>query len=115
MDRIITVGDTGIVLLVSFGGAGKLVSGLLRGVCPFCSQSDCERSCDGSTWNDDDLTADELSMRETDEDVHERLLGNRGLDAVESLVLAHACAGVDVEAAGYVTGVRTALDALSDN
>lgn len=37
------------------------------------------------------------------------------LDAVESLILAHACAGVDVESPAYVEGIETALDAISNN
>lgn len=32
------------------------------------------------------------------------------LDAIESLVLAHACAGVDIGADAYVQGLQAALD-----
>jgi len=35
------------------------------------------------------------------------------LDAIESLVLAHACAGVAVDAPAYVEGLQTALDKLA--
>lgn len=37
------------------------------------------------------------------------------IDAIESLVLAHACGGVDVEDAKYVEGVTTAIDACLNN
>jgi hypothetical protein len=33
-----------------------------------------------------------------------------GLDAIEALILAHACAGVDVEEPGYVEGIETAVE-----
>jgi hypothetical protein len=33
------------------------------------------------------------------------------IDAIESLVLAHACAGVDVESLGYIEGIETAIEA----
>ena len=33
------------------------------------------------------------------------------MDAIESLVLAHACAGVDVASPGYVEGIETAVEA----
>ncbi len=36
-------------------------------------------------------------------------------DAIESLVLGHACAGVDVEAPEYIEGMRAMLDALANN
>lgn len=38
-----------------------------------------------------------------------------GLDQVESLVLAHACAGVDVTAPAYVEGLRVAIDAITNH
>lgn len=37
---------------------------------------------------------------------------NCRIDAIESLILAHACAGVDVEAQAYIDGIQTALDAI---
>lgn len=47
-----------------------------------------------------------------------RALGNPyiddALDALSSLILAHACAGVDVESEAYVEGVNTALDAIAN-
>jgi hypothetical protein len=33
------------------------------------------------------------------------------LDGIESLVLAHACAGIDVESLEYIEGIETAVDA----
>jgi hypothetical protein len=37
------------------------------------------------------------------------------IDAVESLILSHACAGVDVESPAYIEGIETALDAIANN
>jgi hypothetical protein len=39
---------------------------------------------------------------------------NAAVDGVESLILAHACAGVDVEAAAYIEGIETAVIAISN-
>lgn len=36
-------------------------------------------------------------------------------DAIESLILAHACAGVDVEADAYIEGINTALEAIDNH
>jgi hypothetical protein len=38
-----------------------------------------------------------------------------GVDAIECLVLAHACAGVDIEAPAYVEGIRNAVGFCADN
>lgn len=40
---------------------------------------------------------------------------NTAIDGIESLILAHACAGVDVTAKAYVEGLETALEALANN
>lgn len=40
---------------------------------------------------------------------------NAAMDAIESLVLAHACAGVDVEDLGYIEGIETAVQAIASN
>jgi hypothetical protein len=40
---------------------------------------------------------------------------NAAIDAIESMVLAHACAGIDVTDRRYVKGLRTALQACADN
>ena len=39
---------------------------------------------------------------------------DNALDAFTSLILAHACAGVDVESPAYVKGVDVALDAIAN-
>lgn len=40
---------------------------------------------------------------------------NAAIDGIESLILAHACAGIDVESEAYKEGIKTALDAISNN
>jgi hypothetical protein len=37
------------------------------------------------------------------------------VDAIEGLILAHACAGIDVTDPKYVGGVQTALDKIAMN
>ena len=38
-----------------------------------------------------------------------------GYHAIESLVLAHACAGVSVKDVRYLEGLRTAIDAVENH
>lgn len=40
---------------------------------------------------------------------------NLMMDAIESLVLAHACAGIDVCSEAYIEGLETAIDACVNN
>ena len=40
---------------------------------------------------------------------------NAAMDAVESMILAHACAGIDVTDPRYVEGVRTCIEACGNN
>lgn len=37
------------------------------------------------------------------------------IDAIESLILAHACAGVDVESDSYIEGINTALEVIANH
>jgi hypothetical protein len=40
---------------------------------------------------------------------------NAAIDVLESLILAHACAGVDVESPAYVEGIETAVEAIGNH
>ncbi len=58
-----------------------------------------------------------LHITETDPDFEAdyRQDYNSAIDGLESLMLAHACAGVDVQDGRYVAGVGAALDAISNH
>ena len=51
------------------------------------------------------------SLRRTDGDDDSF---NAAMNAIESIVLAHACAGIDVNDAHYVEGIRTCVAACAD-
>ena len=40
---------------------------------------------------------------------------NAAIDGLESLILGHACAGVDVESPAYVEGVESAVEAIANH
>lgn len=40
---------------------------------------------------------------------------NRAIDGLEALILAHACAGVDVADPKYVAGIAVAVEAIYNN
>lgn len=72
-----------------------------------------ELTGDGSGSITSDLHEDEA----TDAGLAERCLReayNHGIDAIESLVLAHALAGIDIKSPAYVEGLGTALNAVAE-
>ena len=58
-----------------------------------------------------------LHITEADEDFRAEYQANynASIDGLESLVLAHACAGINVEDPRYVAGIATALEAISNH
>jgi hypothetical protein len=42
-------------------------------------------------------------------------LYNSAMDALESIILGHACAGEDIESLAYIEGIETAVQACSNN
>jgi hypothetical protein len=58
-----------------------------------------------------------LHITEADEDFGAEYQAsfNSAIDGLESLVLAHACAGINVEDHRYVAGIAAALEAISNH
>ena len=96
------------VCLVADSLGGSIESGLPRETCPSCGQADCVNECDGAQGADENNT-------ESEEDAIGRQRYNAAVDALESILLAHACAGIKVDEPAYVAGLETALDAFSNN
>lgn len=103
--KTINLSEFGLEIEVDATGGGWITSGLKES-CPYCHENDCYFSCDESQHASDE-------NEESEDDVENRKSFNISIDALESLILAHACAGIDVEAYGYVEGIRTALQAIS--
>jgi hypothetical protein len=40
---------------------------------------------------------------------------NTAIDGLEALILAHACAGLEVQAPAYVEGIETAVEAIANH
>lgn len=63
------------------------------------------------------ISSSTLHITEADEDfgAEHQASYNSAIDGLESLVLAHACAGINVEDHRYVTGIAAALEAISNH
>lgn len=73
-------------------------------VCPGCSYKNCIYQCDES----------QLGEVQTEAMVADRIAGNGAIDAILSLILAHACAGIDIESPAYLEGIKTTFDAITN-
>jgi len=49
------------------------------------------------------------------EDTEEVVIFNTAMDALESMILAHACAGIDITAPAYLEGIETAVQSCANN
>ena len=49
------------------------------------------------------------------EEYEEIMQYNNRLEGIESLILGHACAGIDITTDAYQEGVKTALDGCANN
>mgnify|MGYP006865102700 CR=1 FL=1 len=102
-----TLSFDNFVIELDDNGGGSITSHDLKETCPSCDSVGCNLSCDGSLGADDNAESDEERVA--------RLVLNGAIDAIESLILTHACAGVNVEDEKYQKGIAYALDAVGNN
>ena len=93
--------------------AGKIESDIERATCPYCSQAYCCFSCDESQARGWTVEAGKLA--ESSDDLASRLKYNGILDGIESMILAHSCADIDVTTPEYLEGIDTAVQAAENN
>jgi len=104
----------GIRLELNTNGAGTITSDPMYETCAGCGQPSCLYQCDASHIKEDSHQNgfDEL---ESEEEVGGRLAFNGAVDGIMSVVLAHACAGIDIESPAYLEGIETAIQASAAN
>jgi hypothetical protein len=54
------------------------------------------------------------SKLESEEGIKSIVGFNMAIDVVEAMILAHACAGIDVESPAYLEGIETVVDKISN-
>ena len=58
---------------------------------------------------------DPNNLREQEDEKKEIENYNIAMDAIESLILGHACAGIDITTPAYIEGIESAVQGCSDN
>lgn len=61
------------------------------------------------------ITSELKAAEEDAEEDAEAARFHAAMDGLESLILAHACAGMDVQSPAYIEGIKTAVEAISNN
>ena len=86
---------------------GSIVSDL-KEVCEHCQNPNCDFDCpDALEWAS---SRDAMSCVEKNQELREKSRFNDMMDALESIILAHACAGIDVTTSAYLEGIETACN-----
>lgn len=94
-------------------GASSISSPWERDVCQHCKRADCFYDCEGSVNKAFEPKSEALDR--SGDGVMSRWYYNGCLDGIESMILACAVAGIDVESSSFVEAVRTAKDAADNN
>lgn len=98
MKKEITLNCYGIVITLNGGKDGKYDGGTIV-----------------SDLHDEDILEKTLTYVDGEECILsyiDNLTAMLGIDAIESLILAHAVAGVDVTTPAYIEGIETAIDKI---
>ena len=96
-EKTIEIDEFGITIALTGDGGASITSDLKEsGIC-YCGVLDCLK-------HDDD-----------EDDVEDRESFNNAMDGLESIILAHAVAGIDVTSPDYIEGIETAVQSCGSN
>jgi len=127
-ERMITLPTHNILVTVTdpiYDGSikyrGGTVTSTLKETCPYCQDTDCDFDCPEAMNNISGKDADVVAAASTmdikldKEDLESNRNYNFACEALESIVLGHAVAGVNIETAAYLEGLEAAIDAVANN
>jgi len=97
--------------------------------CPNCGHNNHDQMVEIKTYTipkfEITVTVSENGLGEISSGLKEVLIGSEpsendfeilgAVQALESLILGHACAGLDISSPAYVAGLETSLEALANN
>ena len=90
---------------------GGSITSDLKEVCSHCEDPNCDFDCpEAAEWTSDrdvDICNDKCEELENSRSY------NHMMDALESMILAHACAGIDITTPAYLEGIETACNACA--
>jgi len=111
--KLLKVRNNTIKVVLSEDGECGTVERDMKELCKYCHEPACNMTCFDA--RSDFANKDEVELFEHDLDVWRFQIHNAMIDAIESMILAHACTGIDVESEPYVSGIETVLDAIENH
>ncbi len=94
---------------------GGSIKSDIKEICPYCKDIDCDMDNDCIEFAEHCTDRDIDCFNEKKAERIEFVRHRGAADAIESMVLAHAVAGIDVKSLAYIEGVETALNTLTNN
>lgn len=82
----------------------------LKETCHYCYDYACMMDCEEFGEHCSDRDMDEQVRKQAER--YEFLCHRAAVDALESIILGHGVAGVDIESLAYIEGIETAVQAL---
>ena len=93
------------------GQWGGIITSDLKEKCPCCKNIDCYDFKHYEDYNkQEDISYNDTSIALI---IKELYLFNSITNGIESVILAHACAGIDIESPAYLEGIETAINAIT--
>jgi hypothetical protein len=91
---------------------GGSISSDMQETCSYCEDADCDMGCTDffEHCSDRDFGVQLTKQAER----YEFLCHRAAVDALESIILGHACAGIDISTPAYIEGIETAVQALTN-
>ena len=110
--KIIKLPCFGIVVELNDQDCG-IIQSTLQETCPYCTNLACNGNCE--EWMELIRQSSEARREKIIVDMNDFIAYRFGVHALESLILGHAVAGVDITDLTYIQGIETAVDALGNN
>jgi len=108
----IETGCYGIVVELTVAGSASVTSDM-KEVCPHCHHPLCDFDCPlANKWA---TIKDAMSYKEKKEELESNRLYNYAMDALESMILGHACAGIDITTPAYIEGIESAVQGCANS
>ena len=110
--KTIVLDSYGIKIELEDTGGG-IISSDLKEVCPYCNDPNCDFDCPDALERASDRDFEE--QIDKNQELQDSKTYNHMMDAIESMILAHAVAGVDVTTPAYLEGIETAVQGCANN
>jgi hypothetical protein len=102
----------GIIVTLASDKGGEAITSDMHEACPYCKDPACDMDCPDFMEHCSDRDKEEQQKKQAER--YEFLCHRAATDALESIILGHAGAGIDISTPAYIEGIETAWQALAN-